>query len=273
MPKKDKCISRAGKQRPLILVSNDDGVRAAGLEALARSLRGIGRVIVVAPNLQRSAASHSITLHRPLRIEKMSDDVYSVDGTPADCIMLAVHELLDARPDIIVSGINDGANLGDDVHYSGTVSAAIEGGILGIPAMAISLINGAGKHFSSAAKVAAFVATKAIKEGLPSGIILNINVPNVPPNQIKGSKITRQGKRNYGGIIVEKVDPRGRKYYWIGGDESCFEDIPNSDCNAVRDGFVSITPLRVNLTDKASLAKLTHWEVSIPLSSKRRSNR
>lgn len=250
------------RAKPLILVSNDDGVQALGLTALVRELRGVGRVVVVAPDQERSAVSHSITLHRPLRVEKLKRDTYAVDGTPTDCIMLAIHELMKERPALVVSGINHGANLGDDIHYSGTVSAAFEGGIMGIPSMAVSLVGNGRKNFRKAGEVAAFVARRVLDEGLPKGVVLNINVPDTHSKGMKGIVFTKQGKRNYGGVIVEKEDPRGRKYYWIGGDESGFEDIADSDCNAVRDGYVSITPLRVNLTDKAALKRLASWRLS-----------
>lgn len=257
---KKKIVKR---QRPLILVTNDDGVRADGLTKLARSLALVGRVVVVAPDQQRSAASHSITLHRPLRVERVSKDTYAVDGTPTDCIMLGIHEVLKQKPDIIVSGINHGANLGDDVHYSGTVSAAFEGGIMGINSIAVSLAENGGKHFAVAADIAVQVVKKILKDGLPRGIILNINVPDLAASDLKGVCFTSLGKRNYGGIIVEKVDPRGKKYYWIGGDHAGFEDIPKSDCNAVLGGFVSITPLRVNLTDKTVLGQLKRWQIQL----------
>jgi 5'-nucleotidase len=261
MPKgKRTGVSKRGA-RPLILVSNDDGVHASGLKKLVGSLRGLGRVVVVAPDQERSAASHSITLHRPLRVERVRRDVYSVDGTPTDCIMLAIHEILDGTPDLVVSGINHGANLGDDIHYSGTVSAAYEGGIMGIPSMAVSLVGRGKLKLAKAGEVAALIAERVLKDGLPRGVILNVNVPNIPGRDVKGITFTKQGKRNYGGVIVEKEDPRGRKYYWIGGDEQGFEDIPGSDCNAVLDGFVSVTPLRVNLTDSSSLKKLTGWKL------------
>jgi len=257
MPKRGKS-RKLGKGPALILVSNDDGVRAQGLRRLVRALRSLGRVVVVAPDKERSAASHSITLHRPLRVERLARDVYSVDGTPTDCVLLAVHGLLGQRPDIIVSGINHGANLGDDVHYSGTVSVAFEGGILGIPSIAISSMRigkgkGRGKGLEAAAVAARKIAEGVLRDGLPKGVVLNVNVPDVPVSEIKGFVLTKQGKRNYGGVIVEKTDPRGKKYYWIGGDQSGFEDVPQSDCNAVRAGFISITPLRVNMTDNAQL--------------------
>lgn len=249
------------RKKPLILVANDDGVRAEGIIALAKSLKKLGRVVVVAPDGQRSAASHSITLHRPLRVEKISEDVYSVDGTPTDCIMLGVHEILREYPDVIVSGINHGGNIGDDVHYSGTVSAAIEGGVLGIPSIAVSLTSNHTWDFKVAASFAVKVVKKVLKDGLPAGIILNVNIPNVTSGKIKGYVFTRQGKRSYGGIIVEKLDPRGRKYYWIGGDKPQFEDIEFSDCNAVLDNWIAITPLRVNLTDTEALKQLKNWKL------------
>lgn len=247
--------------KPLILVSNDDGVNAKGLVTLARKLKTLGHVIVVAPDSQRSAASHSITLHRPLRIERVRKDAYAVDGTPTDCIMIAMNEILkDERPDIIVSGINHGANIGDDVHYSGTVSAAIEGGILGIPSIAISLVVDTRCDYQPAADFAANIARRIVKEKLPKGVILNINVPDVTSDNIKGIMPTKLGKRNYGNVIVEKLDPRGKKYYWIGGDKADFEDIPGSDCNAVLDGFISVTPLKVDITDRPALNNLTKWK-------------
>ncbi len=258
-----KAAQAPGARPPLILLSNDDGVRAAGLKSVLKELRRLGEVVAVAPDGQRSAASHSITLHRPLRVSRAGAGVYAVDGTPTDCVMLAIHEILKRKPDLIVAGINHGANLGDDVHYSGTVSIAFEGGILGIPSIAVSLAAPAKRHFATAARVAAQIAGRALREGLPAGIILNVNVPDLPSERLRGLRVTRQGKRNYGGIIVQKVDPRGRKYYWIGGDESGFEDIAESDCNAVREGFVSITPLRVNLTDEATRAKLLRWRLPV----------
>ncbi|MBN1283472.1 MAG: 5'/3'-nucleotidase SurE [Proteobacteria bacterium] len=241
--------------KPLILVSNDDGVGSKGIVVLSRALRALGRVVVVAPDKERSASSHSITLHRPLRVERLSRDEYSADGTPTDCVLLAVHGLLGQRPDLIVSGVNHGPNLGDDVHYSGTVSVAFEGGILGIPSIAVSCM-GSGSGLHSAAEIACEIGEKVLRRGLPRGIVLNVNVPDLPMCMIKGVSVTKQGKRNYGGVIVEKTDPRGKKYYWIGGDQSGFEDVPRSDCNAVRAGFVSITPLRVNLSDRAGIGAL-----------------
>jgi len=243
----------------LILVSNDDGVSSKGIKALAQALKKIADVVVVAPDREKSAASHSLTLHRPLRVQKISPKVYSVDGTPTDCITLGIYEILKRKPDLIISGINKGANLGDDVHYSGTVSAALEGGIFGVPSIAISLMGRERLIFTAAANFAVKLAKKVAKEGLPPGVILNVNVPNVPENQIKGHIWVKLGKRNYGDIIVEKMDPRGRAYFWIGGDEKGFVDIPHSDCNAILENKISITPLRIDMTDHAILKKFKTW--------------
>jgi len=244
-----------------ILVSNDDGVYSKGIKALTQALKSIADVTVVAPNRERSAASHSLTLHRPLRVVKISNKVYAVDGTPTDAVTLGIFEIMKNPPDIVISGINQGANLGDDVHYSGTVSAAIEGAIAGFPAIAISLMGREKLIFGPAAKFAVRIAKKVYKEGLPKGGVLNVNVPNVPANKIKGYEWTKIGKRKYGDIIVEKIDPRGRPYYWIGGDESGFVDIDASDCNAVLSNKISITPLKVDMTDHAYLKKCETWKL------------
>lgn len=248
-------------KRPLILITNDDGVQAQGIVVLARALKRVGRVVLVAPDQERSAASHSITLHRPLRIHNLEPDVYAVDGTPTDCVMIGVHKILRRRPDLLVSGINHGANLGDDVHYSGTVSAAFEGGILGIPSIAVSLVAEGKGNFAAAAAFTARLSRAVIREGLPPGIVLNVNVPDLPAKRIRGFAFVKQGKRNYGNIIAERVDPRRKKYYWIAGDDTGFEDIERSDCNTVREGLISITPLRVDLTDPAVLAQLAAWKL------------
>lgn len=243
-----------------ILVSNDDGIQSKGIKLLAKTLKEIAEVLVVAPDREKSAASHSLTLHRPLRVNKISPNVYTVDGTPTDCITLGVYEISKRKPDLIISGINRGGNLGDDVHYSGTVSAALEGAIAGFPAIAISLVARDRFLFAPAANFAVKIAKKVYKEGLPKGVVLNVNVPNLPENQMKGAIVTKLGKRNYGDIIVEKMDPRGRPYYWIGGDENGYENIPGSDCNAILEGKISVTPLKVNTTDHGFLQKIKKWK-------------
>lgn len=244
-----------------ILVSNDDGVYSKGIKTLTQALKKIADVTVVAPSRERSAASHSLTLHRPLRVVKVAPQIYAVDGTPTDAVTLGIFEIMKHKPDIVISGINHGANLGDDVHYSGTVSAAIEGAIAGFPAIAISLMGRDKQKFTAAANFAVRLAKKVYKEGLPKGTVLNVNVPNIPQRSIKGYEWTKIGKRKYGDIIVEKVDPRGRPYYWIGGDETGFVDIKSSDCNAVLADKISITPLRVDMTDHAYLKKFESWKL------------
>lgn len=251
----------AKSSKPLILVSNDDGIYSEGIRVLADKLKVLGRVIVVAPDQERSAASHSLTLHRPLRVKKIGNDMYAVDGTPTDCITIGVKEILPRRPDVIVSGINKGANLGDDVHYSGTVSAALEGAIMGIQGIALSLMTHEKNGFDGAAQFAVLLTRKVLKEGLPKGVILNVNFPPGSSKKIKGYQFTKQGKRNYGDIIAERIDPRGRKYYWIGGDQEGFENISGSDCNAILENYISITPIRVNLTDHLFLEEVKKWKL------------
>ncbi|MCE9625448.1 MAG: 5'/3'-nucleotidase SurE [Deltaproteobacteria bacterium] len=247
----------------LILVSNDDGIYAEGIQVLADTLKKIARVVVVAPDREKSAASHSLTLHRPLRIIEVKKNYYGVTGTPADCIGLGVNEILHRkRPDLIISGINHGGNLGDDVHYSGTVSAALEGAMMGIPSIAVSLVLRDGHpYFKPAANFAAKLAKLVHKEGLPKGIVLNVNVPNLPQSKLKGYAYGKLGKRNYSDIIIEKLDPRKKKYYWIGGDEIGYENIPGSDCNAILEKKIAITPIKVDMTDYPFLEKIRTWKV------------
>jgi 5'-nucleotidase len=241
----------------IILVSNDDGIHSEGLRTLEEALAPLGEVYTVAPDREQSAVSHALTLHRPLRIEEVAPRRFAVDGTPTDCVNLAVKGFLPVRPQLVVSGINKGANLGDDITYSGTVSAAIEGSLLGIPSIAVSLVTrGSIYHFGPAAEFAATLATEVIAQGMPSDTLLNVNVPNLPREQIRGYLLTRQGKRHYAEQIEARVDPRGRKYYWIGGDDLGFDPDEGTDCVAVYEGFVSVTPLHVDLTNYRSLREL-----------------
>ena len=242
------------------LLSNDDGIQSDGLRALALALQQVGEVYVVAPDRERSAASHAISLHRPLRIREVADRWWSVDGTPTDCVYLAINHLLrEQRPDVVVSGINYGANLADDVTYSGTVAAAMEAALLGVPSIAISLACREPFDFTEAAAFAAGLAPQVAERGLPKGMLLNVNVPEGRP---KGYRTTRLGKRSYGSEVVVNVDPRGRKYYWIGGADATHVDIPGSDCNAVFDErLISVTPLHLDLTDYRLLEDLRSWEV------------
>lgn len=242
---------------PTILVSNDDGINSEGLHRLHEALKPLGKVYIVAPDRDQSAVSHSLSLHRPLRIEKISDYVYTVDGTPTDCINLAVNGILkDGKPDLVVSGINKGENLGDDITYSGTVSAAMEGALLGINSIAISLATKVNFNFDAAFYYSQIIARYVLESKLPEDTVLNVNIPNLPVEDIKGIMVTRQGKRIYGEPVVEKVDPRGKKYYWIGGYELGSVEIENSDIAAVRDGFVSVTPVSLDLTNYGYLEKL-----------------
>lgn len=245
---------------PTILICNDDGVRSEGIEALAAALKSVGTVYIVAPDRERSAASHSLTLSHPLRVEKLGPRTYSVDGTPTDCVNLGVNGILKGKKiDLLVSGINKGANLGDDITYSGTVSAAMEGTILGIPSIAVSVVTRSRFRFDVASEFAVTVARKVMQQGLPDDTLLNVNVPNVPKDKIAGVRMTRMGKRVYGDVIVEKRDPRGRKYYWIGGDYLTSEEVPGSDLEAIEDNCISITPIHLDLTNYAALRALRKW--------------
>ena len=245
-----------------IMVTNDDGIHAAGIQALAETLTELGEVTVVAPDRERSAAGHSLTLHSPLRAFKLRPGFYAVDGTPTDCVNMGIHSLLPFRPDLVVSGINHGANLGDDITYSGTVAAAMEATLMGIPAIAVSLATfEQSEHFRGAARVALRVARQVLAHGLPADTFLNVNVPNCPEQELNPPLITRQGKRSFVGKIVDKTDPRGRKYYWIGSDEPDFNDYEGTDFFAINRRHVSITPLHLDLTNYESMKIISGWEI------------
>ncbi|RQW87945.1 MAG: 5'/3'-nucleotidase SurE [Geobacter sp.] len=243
-----------------ILVTNDDGIHAPGILALAEALRKVGEVAVVAPDRERSAVGHALTLHHPLRALQLGPGIFAVDGTPTDCVNLGIHNLISFKPDIVVSGINRGANLGDDVTYSGTVAAAMEATLMGIPAFAVSLVTqGPGTHYDTAAKFAARLACLVHEKGLPSDTFLNVNVPDLSCHDLLPSSITSQGRRRYEGNIVGKLDPRGQKYYWIGSAELSFLDLDGTDFYAVSRGHVSITPLHLDLTNYTSFQVLRDW--------------
>ncbi|MBI5694236.1 MAG: 5'/3'-nucleotidase SurE, partial [Nitrospirae bacterium] len=233
----------------LILATNDDGVYSPGLTVLAKALKELGEVYVVAPDREQSAVSHALTLHRPLLVEEVMDRVFAVNGTPTDCVNIAVGGLLPRMPDIVVSGINKGGNLGDDVTYSGTVSAAFEAAIMGIPAIAVSMVARQDFIFQGAAEFAARLARVLLEKGLSKDTLLNVNVPNLPPSEIKGVKVTRQGRRIWGGSVLERIDPRGKKYFWIGGEVENWIESPDADHEAVKQGYISVTPLKLDLTD------------------------
>jgi 5'-nucleotidase len=245
--------------RPRILVSNDDGHQSEGLEALATAMEELGEVFVVAPEVEQSASSHAISIHRPLRLRKVRERFFAVDGTPTDCSWLGIHHVMRGRrPDLMVSGINHGPNLADDVTYSGTIAAAMEASIIGVPAIAFSLAGWGVFDFAPAARFAQALASAALANPLPPNLLLNVNVP--PGVEPDGYVVTRLGKHSYGSEVVEKKDPRGRSYFWIGGNEYQHEDIPGSDCNAVlREKRVSVTPLMLDLTDEKSLSRVSSW--------------
>lgn len=245
--------------KPLILVTNDDGIQAPGLAALAESLGRVGDVWVYAPDRQQSAVSHCVSLHRPLRVQQIRDQWFMVDGTPTDCVMLAVRDLLHARPDLVVSGVNTGANLGDDVIYSGTVAGAFEGMLLGLPAVAVSDVSYKPRYLETAARVGAEIAERVLAGGLPPETVLNVNVPDVPFEELKGQRVTRMGRRNYPDDIIEREDPRGGKYFWIGGAEPGFVSEPGTDFEAIDQGCVSVTPLQRDMTNHAALTALHRW--------------
>jgi len=245
-----------------ILVTNDDGIYSEGIIILAKALQEIGEVFIVAPDREKSAIAHSLTLDRPLRVEKIKRNVYSVDGTPADCVHLGVNGILPRRPQLIVSGINKGGNLGDDITYSGTVSAAFEGTLLGIPSFAISLVSRSHFKFHTAARFAVRVAKHILKKGLPKDTLLNINVPNLDEKEVKSYKITQQGRWTHNGnAVVEKVDPRGKKYYWIGEGSLVFDQRGDTDFEAVTNYYISITPLHLDLTNYSSIRELKKWRL------------
>lgn len=249
-----------------ILVSNDDGVSAQGIRVLAAELALLDEVWVVAPDRDQSGVSHSVTLQRPLRIDEVAPRVFSVDGTPTDCVNLAINGILPQRPRLVVAGINHGANLGDDVTYSGTVSAAMEATLLGVPAIAMSQVyrGREAPDFVAAARFARSLARRLLDQPLPRDTLLNVNVPHLPAAEIDGYVVTRQGKRRYGDAVVEKVDPRGRKYYWIAGDPLDFVDAEGTDFDAVKMGRISITPLHLDLTNYDSFRALEGLDVPWP---------
>ena len=247
-----------------ILVTNDDGYRSEGILALGDALRAIGDVTTVAPVQEASAIGHALTLRRPLRLEAIDDRLFAVDGTPTDCVNIAVTQVFRGLPDLVVSGINKGWNLGDDVTYSGTVAGALEGALLGIPGIAVSLRQTRGAYdFSHAARAAALLAEHMLKRPLPPRTFLNINVPKGQP---KGYRITVQAKRNHVTSVAERHDPKGHAYFWIEGGQNDWEPHDRSDYQAVRDGYVSVTPLQPDLTAHDALAAVE--QLSLELEAK-----
>jgi 5'-nucleotidase len=242
-----------------ILLSNDDGYFAPGLAALAKALEPLAEITVVAPERNRSGASNSLTLDRPLSVRQAANGFYFVNGTPTDCVHLAVTGLLDDMPDMVISGINDGANMGDDTIYSGTVAAAMEGYLLGLPSLAISMSSRQPQYFDTAAQVAVEMVKRFQENAFPPPVLLNINVPDVPYDQIKGMKIVRLGKRHKAEPVVKWVTPRGETVYWVGAAGTAQDAGEGTDFHAAEHGMVSITPLQIDLTQYAQLDALNGW--------------
>lgn len=244
-----------------LLVSNDDGVDAPGIRFLAEALAELGRVTVVAPDRDRSGASNSLTLDQPIRVLALGNERYRVAGTPTDCVHLALLGLLDSDPDIVVSGINNSSNLGDDVIYSGTVAAAMEGRYLGHPAVAVSLASREhdAKNYETAARAAVAIVRRLVSDPLPADTILNVNVPDVPWSEVAGFEVTRLGHRHRAEACIRQTDPRGRTIWWIGPAGAAQDDGPGTDFDAIRRCCISITPIQVDLTRYTALEKVSHW--------------
>lgn len=248
------------------LISNDDGIEARGIQVLSARMRDLGDVIIVAPDRNCSGASNSLTLDAPIRIREISEKCYRVRGTPTDCVHIALTGLLEEDPDIVVSGINAGANLGDDVIYSGTVAAAMEGRFLGLPAIAVSLVfEDRPRYFETAAEAVARLVDRLSHDPLPADTILNINVPDLPWSEIQGFEVTRLGYRHRAEAVVKMDDPRGRPMYWIGPAGGGQDAGPGTDFDAIRRGFISVTPIHVDLTRYQALEQVSGWvsEVSM----------
>lgn len=242
-----------------ILVTNDDGIESPGIHALADGLRELGRVVVVAPDRDKSAVSHSLTMHRPLRIKNLDKDLIAIDGTPTDCVLLALQKILQNPPDLLVSGINNGPNLGDDVSYSGTVAAALEGTMQTIPSVAVSMVK-RDADFQHGARIASQIATKVLAHGLPENTLLNVNIPE--GQTIKGLQVTRQGRSLWRDSILETTDPWGNTMYWIGGGLPITESATDTDIHAVANGYVSVTPIHLDKTNHEGVIFLKEeWQL------------
>lgn len=242
-----------------ILVTNDDGIASPGITALAKALAAIGEVWIVAPDRERTAVAHAVTLHKPLRLHELSPRTYAVNGTPVDCVNLALLKVMPKPPAIVVSGINKGVNLGDDVMYSGTVSAAMEGTILGIPSVAVSQEGADTFRFGVGATYAARVVRLVLAHGLPEETLVNVNIPNRPQRGISGVRVTCLSRRRFQNPIIEKLDPHGRKYYWIAGKRTSWSRSKDADHEAIEEGFVSITPIRLDTTHHGVLDQFREW--------------
>ena len=237
-----------------ILITNDDGIHSPGIVALQQAMAEIGRTVVIAPDRDNSAVSHSLTMNRPLKIQKLADNFYTVDGTPTDCVALGLKKILIVQPDLLVSGINAGTNLGDDISYSGTVSAAIEGTMYGIPSMALSVGGKPPYDYRAAMLIASCMARKILQNSLPENTLLNINIPS--GNAYKKIRVTRQGRRLWENSIHETLDPRGSKHYWIGGGTALTDPGEDTDVHVFASGNVSITPIQLDLTNHTGITYL-----------------
>lgn len=247
-----------------VLVTNDDGYVAQGIRTLAAAAARLGPVHVVAPDREQSATSHSLTLHHPLRVRDASQGMLVVDGTPTDCVVLALGELLPERPDVVISGINHGSNLGDDVLYSGTVAAAMESTILGIPSLAVSYAGRDPERIGEwEGLVGALLERLLVREAFPAETLLNINLPPVAPAEVKGVRVTSLGRRAYVGSLTRALDPNGREYFWIGGGESRWWGSADSDFRAIREGYVSVTPLHLDLTNYGLMEEIAAWDLTL----------
>ena len=247
-----------------ILISNDDGYMAEGIKALAEAMSSLGDITVVAPDRNRSGASNSLTLENPLRVNKLDNGVYRVEGTPTDCVHLAITGLLDEEPDMVVAGINAGANLGDDVLYSGTVAAAMEATVIGIPAIAISYVQDRPEELEGWESVVRVILGEILgREEFPEDTLFNVNLPAVPPDEVRGIKVTTLGRRRYSDAITRANDPSGREYFWIGGVAVNWRGAEDSDFQAVEDGYVSVTPLHLDLTNYKLLEEIRAWELAL----------
>jgi 5'-nucleotidase len=257
---------------PYILVTNDDGYQSPALQAMAEALRGVGEVTIFAPDHNWSAAGHTKTMHKPLRIAQTQTasglPMYITTGTPSDCVGLALLGVVPHRPDLVVSGINLGANLGEDITYSGTVAGAMEAAVTRLPAIAASQdLRGEAEgteDFAFAAAVVTEIARSVLQHGLAQGTFLNVNFPPIPGSQVQGIQVTRLGRRVYRDVLIERLDPKGKPYYWIGGDPPAGEPGAGTDVGALLQGYVSVTPLNMDMTDRGQLAAIARWDLELP---------
>ncbi len=246
-----------------ILLTNDDGIYAPGIQILYGALCSVHRVTVIAPDRERSAVGHGITLHQPLRANRVALNAhysgYAVNGTPADCVKLGIYEILPQRPDLVISGINPGANVGINVNYSGTVAAAKEAALFGLPALAVSIHSRDGRHFNDAARCVTTLAETVLRQGLPKGTFLNVNIPDIPYKEIAGIRVSRQGNGVFPDAFEKRTDPRNRTYYWQGGDQQVFDPDLDIDGHALEANFISVTPIKCDMTDYTAFERLQDW--------------